>query len=102
MKITIKGSPYGDTGKVYEGALGMFQHYILQLSSFRSQNKTPKEREYLEADIRGYEMIVASGSEKNAVKFLELKRDAITFEDRFENNEKLVEYMKANGHWEEK
>jgi hypothetical protein len=96
MKITIEQSPYGDTGAVYEGALGMMQHFRLQLISFRG--KSP-DTDGLEQDILGYEAVIASGSEKNANAFLEYKRDENHVE-RCANNFELVEWLKANGHWD--
>ncbi len=104
MKIEIEQSPYGDTGAVYEGLLGMMNHYILQLKSFRTQNKTPEERAHLEADIRGYEEILKSGSQANARKFMEAKQGWIENASmkRFENNEKVIEYLKVTGLWESK
>ncbi|MGZ3742737.1 MAG: hypothetical protein ACXVB1_00155 [Pseudobdellovibrionaceae bacterium] len=101
MEVKIEQSPYGDSGAIYHGHLGMFNHYLLQLKHFRKLNKTKEEREYLEADIRGYEAILHSNSEENALKFLEVKREARNAGKRFANNEKIVEHMKQAGLWKE-
>lgn len=95
MKITIQESPYGDSGVVYEGVLGMVQHWILQLKSFRNENRTQAEQEHLEADIRGYEQILESGKEDNAKVFLEIKQKG-----GFPNNEEVVAFLKKNGLWQ--
>lgn len=104
MKIEIEESPYGDKGAVYEGMLGMIQHFRLQLMSFRSQDKTPKERQHLEDDIEGYEIILASKSEKNAQAFMEAKRGERFrqngFRSLFKNNLEVIEFCKKNGTWE--
>ena len=100
IKITIEESPYGDTGSEYEGMLGMMNHFLLQLKSFRTQQKTTEEREYLEADIRGYEQILASGSQNIARAFVKLKQDAARSGARFENNEAVIRHMKENGLWQ--
>jgi len=100
MNITLEKSPYGDEGTTYSGALGMFQHYILQLKSFRVQDKTKEEREHLESDIRGYEEVLASGSEKNAENFLKIKQEARAIGVRFKNNEDVIKYMKDKNLWE--
>lgn len=101
IQVTIEKSPYGDAGAVYDGMLGMMQHYILQLSSFRSQQHTDEERAYLEADIRGYKEIVKAGKQSNARKFMEIKHESrMTGKEKFANNEKIVEHMKASGLWE--
>lgn len=99
MRIEIEQSPYGDTGAVYHGQLGMMKHYILQLKSFRNQKKTPDERRHMEADIRGYEEIVASGSEDNAIQFMRLKHDARMAGKPYKNNEKVIEHLKEKGIW---
>lgn len=98
MKIKIEESPFGDTGVTYHGQLGMMQHFRLQLISYRSQNKTPEQRAYLEADIAGYEEVIASGSEENALAFIANKRDAGRH-NRFANNTELVKWLKAQGIW---
>lgn len=97
-QITIEESPYGDTGKVYEGMLGMFQHFRLQLISYRTQNKTPEARQYLEDDIAGYEAVIESGLEENAQNFMKLKKSRIS-PDRFKDNSAIVHYMKSTGVW---
>ena len=105
MRIEIEESPYGDKGQVYEGMLGMIQHFRLQLISFRSQNKTPEERQHLEDDIRGYEIILASGSESNAQAFMEAKRgrrfEENGFKPLFKNNLEVIEFCKKSGTWSE-
>lgn len=98
MEIKIEESPYGDSGAVYDGMLGMCQHWILQLKSFRTQNKTKEERDYLEADIRGYEAILESGSQDVAIRFMEIKHTRRR-ELGLKDNEMIVDYMKANGLW---
>ena len=102
--IEIEESPYGDKGAVYEGMLGMMQHFRLQLMSFRNQNKTPAERELLEGDIAGYEEIIKSGSEANAQAFMEAKRGARFeqggFRELFKDNLAVVEHLKKTGKWE--
>lgn len=104
MKVTIEKSPFGDEGAVYEGSLGLLQHFRLQLISYRSQNKTKEAREFLEADIKGYEEVLESKSENNAQAFMEAKRgrrfEAKGFEELFKNNREVVAWLKANGKWE--
>jgi len=99
MITTIEESPYGDTGAVYEGALGIMQHFHLQLISFRPQEKTEEERAYLEADIAGYEEIIKSGKEENAQLFMQHKRDPETHLPRFKNNLAVIAYLKEQGLW---
>jgi len=98
MKIKIEESPFGDAGKEYDGTLGMFQHFRLQLISYRNQNKTPDERAHLEADIAGYEEVIATGSEETARNFLKYKRDE-KHRSRCANNLELNKWLKDNGHW---
>ena len=103
MEIKIEESPYGDKGAVYTGLLGMIQHFRLQLIHYRKQDKTKEEREYLEQDIKGYEMILDSGSEKNAVNFLDLKdQERRGLQKAFKDNVAVIEFMKANNLWEDK
>lgn len=100
IKIEIEESPYGDTGTVYDGLLGMMQHFRLQLISFRSPTKTPEEAEYLEADIRGYDEIIKSKSQDNAEAFMELKSESRRGRrPGFRNNEEIVNHLKAEGKW---
>ena len=101
MKITTEESPYGDSGAVYDGMLGMMQHYILQLKSFRSPKKTKEESEHLEADIAGYEEVLKSGSEKNAEMFMQTKHRSHVDGIRivFKNNLEVVQYLKSIGRW---
>lgn len=100
MKIKIEQSPYGDTGVEYDGLLGMMQHFRLQLMSFRNQPKTQEERDYLEADIAGYEEIIKSKSHENARLFIEYKRSGPPdFEEKFANNLAVVDHLKAIGLW---
>lgn len=104
MKIEILESPYGDTGKTYEGMLGMIQHFRLQLISFRGQpGKTAHEEAWLEADIMGYEEILKSNSEENARAFMKIKRgpewEENGFKDLFEDNLQIVEHLKTTGQW---
>ena len=101
IQLTIEESPYGDQGAVYEGTLAMFNHFRLQLISFRDQPRSAEQRDYLEADIAGYEELLASGSEKNAENFLKFKRDE-NHQDRFADNLALIKWLKENGKWEEK
>lgn len=46
MKVTFEKSPYGDEGKTYCNKLGMIEHFILQLKSYREQDKTQEQRGY--------------------------------------------------------
>lgn len=98
MKITIEASPFGDAGEVYEGEIGMFKHFRLQLISYRDQPKTKEQREHLEADIAGYDEVIASGKEENARAFLVNKRDE-NHRDKFKNNLELVQFLKDSGQW---
>jgi hypothetical protein len=101
IQITVVESPYGDRGAVYEGALGMMNHFLLQLKSFRGQNRTEEEREFLEADIRGYEEILKSNSQKNAREFIHIKHEErIKGITSFPTNEAIVNHLKATGVWE--
>lgn len=104
FNITIEESPFGDKGVVYEGDLGMIQHFRLQLISYRTQNLTKKERAALEADIKGYEMLLESKSEKNAQVFIEAKRgekfEKGGFKELFKNNIEVIEHLKATGNWD--
>lgn len=90
----LEESPYGDQGVEYIGTLGMFQHFKLQLISFRSPNKTKEESEYLERDIEGYELIINSKSEANAINFLKKKQ-----EGKFRDNLEVISAMKKEGLW---
>jgi hypothetical protein len=100
MKITIEQSPYGDTGAVYEGALGMMQHFKLQLESFRHPDKSPEDAKALEDDILGYVEILNSKSEKNADNFLRLKAgDRVSANRRFSNNLDVIKHLKDSGLW---
>lgn len=97
--ITIEESPYGDTGAVYVGNLGIMNHFCLQLKSFRNQNKTPEERQYLEDDISGYEEILKSNSEENATSFMVTKSEAMRAGKRFKNNLEIINHLKETGKW---
>ena len=99
MKVEIEESPYGDKGKTYSGFLGMTNHWIMQLKSFRSPTKTKEESDYLEADIRGYEEILKSGQEQNAVAFMTEKHEAMRKGRRHANNEEIVKYLKETKRW---
>lgn len=99
MEIKIEKSPFGDEGVTYTGQLAMFNHFRLQLISYRTQDKTPEERAYLEADIAGYDEILKSGHEENAQEFMKNKRDPATYLNRFKDNLSLVNWLKANGKW---
>lgn len=99
IETLIEESPFGDTGARYSGMLGMTQHFLLQLKSYRLQRKTIEAREHLEADIRGYEEILKSSSEENASNFYKIKRGAIEAGERFANNERVIEQMKSKGIW---
>lgn len=100
--MIVKESPYGDSGVTYSGALAIFNHFILQLKSFRSLKKTKEESDYLESDIRGYELILESKSEANAEKFLELKtKSRLGQLPRFKDNLAVIEHMKETGVWHE-
>lgn len=104
VKITIEESPYGDSGAKYEGLLGMMNHFILQLKSFRHPNKSSEDAAYLEADIRGYQEVLDSGSQDNAREFLRIKQkgNPLAGNQRFENNEAVVAFMKEQGIWQSK
>lgn len=103
MKIIIEKSPYGDEGKTYDGILGMFNHYILQLESFRSHTKTKEERDYLEADILGYKRILESNSHANAENFMKTKNEErMTGVRKFANNNEIVEHLIKENLWETK
>lgn len=99
VTFEIEESPYGDTGATYTGMLGMFNHFLLQLKSFRTLDKTEEERSYLEADIRGYEEVLASGSEENAHIFMKTKHQLSDAGTPAENNEVVVAKMKEMGTW---
>lgn len=100
MKIEIEESPYGDKGAVYNGLLGMCQHWIYQLASFRDPRKTKEEADYLEKDICGYGILLDTGVEENVRKFLEIKQNARINKQRFANNLEIVMYMKTNDLWQ--
>jgi hypothetical protein len=99
--ITMEESPYGDTGAVYEGALGMMNHWVLQLETFKTQPSQTKEGlEAIDADITGYKEILASGSQENANKFLEIKTNGkrgVGLE--YKDNLAIVNHMKENNLW---
>ena len=99
IEVEIEESPYGDKGKTYKGYLGMMNHWILQLQSFRSPTKSKEEAEYLEADIRGYEEVLKSGHEQNAINFMNEKHQARVAGRRHADNECIVAYLKENKRW---
>lgn len=98
MKIHIEESPYGDKGVTYDNNLGMIKHFILQLKSFRVLKKSPKQMQHLEDDIKGYELILESKSEKNVSEFLKLKHSMPGL--NLITNIERINYMKENGLWE--
>ena len=103
MKIIMEKSPYGDEGKVYEGTLGMLNHFVLQLESFRSPTKTKEQAEYLELDIKGYKRILESNSEKNADNFMKIKdEERLTGIYKFANNNEIVDHLIKENLWEYK
>lgn len=96
--IEIEESPFGDTGAVYKGLLGMVNHFKLQLTSYRSPLKTKEESEYLERDIAGYDEILKSNSEENAQAFMKAKVNP-PVKPRFSDNLAIVNYLKEKGLW---
>jgi hypothetical protein len=94
----ITKSPYGDEGAVYKGTLGLINHFRLQLISYRSLPKSKDQLEYLERDIHGYDLILASNSEKNAVNFISFKSNT---KPRLKDNLAVIDALKANGKWNE-
>lgn len=99
MKVTIEQSPYGDTGKTYEGLLGMINHYILQLENFRPQHvNSPDRLAHLERDIAGYKELLKT-DEDTVNRFMKAKHEWTDTLRRFKDNLEIVEHMKANGEW---
>ena len=92
-------SPYGDAGAVYSGTLGMIEHFRLQLVSFRGQDKTAAEQEYLERDIKGYERILASNNEANANAFLRRKSESRRSAVKYKDNIDVIDSLIAEGVW---
>jgi hypothetical protein len=99
--IEVQESPYGDAGTTYTGYLGMLNHFRLQLVSFRELPKTKKELEYLNRDIAGYDMILASNNENNAEEFIVRKSEARKFGSKYADNLAVIEAIKADGKWKE-
>lgn len=107
MKIEIEQSPYGDTGKTYEGMLGMINHFLLQLESFRPQwLNDPEHLAYIDRDIAGYKELLTT-NEETVQAWMTLKRGGKpgrpASEDdhyiRWPDNLAIVEHMKASGAW---
>lgn len=98
--ITIVRSPFGDEGVVYNGYLGLINHFILQLKSYRALPKTTEEREYLEMDIAGYEELLAKGSEEIVNSFINIKQRARASGKPFKNNLEIIDGMKMMKLWD--
>jgi len=103
MKVTYEKSPYGDEGVTYNNELEWCKHFILQLESFRSPDKTSEEAADLEADIAGYKAVLRSGSTKNAAEFFEIK-DLVRrrkIDAMLITNLDVIDYLRMVGRWEE-
>lgn len=90
------------TIKLGDGMLPVFNELLEQLESMLAPDLSAQRREHLEADIRGYKEIIASQSENNARKFMEIKSNARSEGRRFKDNEAVIAYMKENKLWERK
>ena len=90
----------GDTKELGKTPLmGMFEQFCLQLQHFIDTDSCPNV-EYTKADIKGYKMVIASGSDENAREFLKLKEaENIGKREPLENNIKRVEHLKRVGKW---
>lgn len=99
--FTVVSSEWDKPGIKRTGCLGLMEHTLLQLKSYRQLNKTPEKRQHLEDDISGYEMILATGSEKNAEHFFELKAKSIKMREPFKNNLEVIKALKNAGIWYE-
>lgn len=101
FKLHVDQSPFGDSGTTYEGMLGVLNHLLLQLKSYRKIKKTQAERDYLETDIAAYEEIINSGSETNAQVFIKTKQeDRLGKVRKFKNNRDVINFLKETGKWE--
>lgn len=88
-------------GTLREGASYLEQITFVrdQLNYILAENLSPHP-EYTRADRDGYELILASGSEGNAAKFFESKREAASKYGGKIKNMEVISWMKKRGIWE--
>jgi len=84
-----------------ETALDFYAMAKAQLQYYLDLGDTP-DPELTKKDIEGYDAVVASGSEDNAVLFLRTKGDALRSDKRFSSNLAVVAHLKEKGLWVEK
>lgn len=94
LKIEID-APWTNGPQEYVGMLAFLGQAREQLLFFQKEKNT----EHIRNDIEGYELILKSGQEANANRFLELKQNALRVGNRFENNLAVIDIMKKDGSW---
>ena len=94
-KLNVK-SPWGEYSP--NSFLSMVAMFKDQLLHFQKTNSSA----YLKEDIKGYDEILKSKSEKNAENFLFLKRriKSVELDLDLKNNMEIVNYMKESKTWE--
>jgi hypothetical protein len=96
MTFEVEVSPYGDSGKTYNGIAEFVQHWILQLEHFRPQHlKDPKHLAWIDRDIAGYKELLGTG-DANVRMFIKMKQET---RNRHPDNLAIVNAMKATGCW---
>ena len=82
-----------------DGVLAWIKQFQDQIQYFIDTGQTDNVQ-YAKRDIQGYQLILDSGSQDNARKFLEIKQnERLGDEPKFADNIAIVEYMKSEGLW---
>ena len=97
MKVTID-APWTEGKEELDGMLGFIQQSKQQLLYFQKR----KDTMHIQRDIRAYDLILESKSEKNATQFLDTKHKGLRTGKRYADNMAVIGYMKSNNLWEGK
>jgi len=104
MKITADGytteieAPWGHVKLDLNDNLGFIEHFIRQLEYFLNTGVSPNP-EATRQDIEGYKILLATGSQTIAHRFL-TRKNAYARRGEIVRNLDVIAAMKASGEWE--